>query len=61
MPDLPDPRGIRAASCDALGRALREFWQCDQSEPLPARLTELLARIDRGDPSINAQRDPERR
>jgi hypothetical protein len=48
MPFSPEQRVLRAALRNALGQALREFWQREENEPLSQRLTELLGQIDRG-------------
>jgi hypothetical protein len=60
MPIPSEQRALRAASRKALGKALREFWQQEQNEPLPERLMELLGRIDRIPPSTSDNQESDR-
>jgi hypothetical protein len=60
MSTSPEQRALRAASRKALGKALREFWQHEQNEPLPERLTELLGRINRTPPNTSDNQELDR-
>jgi hypothetical protein len=48
----PEQREARAAVIDAVGRLVREYWAQEQADPVPDRITRLIARL--GDDVIEA-------
>ena len=55
-----EQRAARAAIVNAMGELLREVWEQEKSEPLPERITRLLAQLDDAETSpASGEPDPE--